>query len=74
MLFASISNPISHPVKIHNNTVISTKNTSGHGIGINSMRKIVNNYNGQLILKCDETKFIVEMSFILEFANIPIAY
>lgn len=70
-LFASISNPISHPVKIHNNTVISTKNTSGHGIGINSMRKIVNSYNGQLVLKSDETKFTVEMTFILEYNKVP---
>lgn len=66
VIFIKISNPIASPIKIHNNNIISTKSTRGHGIGIPSMRKIVEEYNGQLILKSDEVSFTIEMSFILE--------
>lgn len=69
ILFVSIVNPIANPVKIRNNTIISSKNSSEHGIGIYSMNKIVQNYNGQLILKCDEEKFTIEMSFALDYTK-----
>ncbi len=65
-ILIKITNPIINPVKIHNNNVVSSKSTYGHGIGIPSMRKTVEEYNGQLILKSDKTSFTIEMSFVLE--------
>ncbi len=66
VILIKITNPIINPVKIHNNNIASSKSTYGHGIGIPSMRKTVEEYNGQLILKSDKESFTIEMSFVLE--------
>ena len=53
-----ISNPVSNPVKIYNNTILSTKNdTTNHGFGIETIKKTIQKYDGDLEISCIDNTF-----------------
>lgn len=54
----AISNPVAENIAIVNNTITSTKKTSGHGIGIDSASHIILKYDGSLQLSCKNKEFI----------------
>lgn len=66
MFFIKITNPVGEDVKIKNNTVVTTKDDAfSHGIGLYSMRKVTEKYNGSLILTCENGLFTADMGFIV---------
>lgn len=56
-----IKNPVEHTVNIKHGIIKTTKQESGHGLGIKSMRSIVENYSGEIRLECDENVFTLKM-------------
>lgn len=67
MFFLKIANPVSEDVKIINNTVSTTKQDAfSHGIGLYSIRKVVEKYNGNMKIECKQQLFSIEMEFVLE--------
>lgn len=66
MFFVKITNPVGEDVKIKNNIVLTSKEDSfSHGIGLYSMRKITEKYNGSLTLTCENGLFTAEMDFMI---------
>lgn len=66
MFFIKITNPVGEEVRIKNNTVVTTKDDAfSHGIGLYSMRKVTEKYNGSLILTCENGLFTADMGFIV---------
>lgn len=62
-MFLKISNPVSEPVKIYNNTLSTTKaDKNMHGFGLYSLDKTVKKRNGELELCCDDSMFEVKIS------------
>lgn len=58
LLTLSVRNPVSKPVQIRNNTVITSKKDSVyHGIGLSNVDCVVKKYNGTSVLKCDDGWF-----------------
>ena len=57
-LILSVRNPVSEPVQIKNNTVISGKKDSiYHGIGLSNIDTVVKKYHGTSVLKCEDGWF-----------------
>ncbi len=52
-----ISNRVEEEPIIKNNLIKSTKNTPGHGFGIESAGLIIKKYNGELMLSCHDKKY-----------------
>lgn len=72
-LFLKILNPTAHDVLIVNNTVASTKSDKeAHGIGLNSIRNVVQKYSGTMDLSYENNVFISEISLDLnEYLSDP---
>lgn len=65
-VFITIVNPTASDVKIINNTILSTKkNNNLHGIGLSSVKQILQNHNGHLNLKYEYNLFTAEMDFCI---------
>lgn len=65
-LFVIITNPTTENVKIRDNSIQSTKgNNSLHGIGLYSVKDVVNKYSGHLYLSCKNKIFKAEADFSL---------
>ncbi len=65
--FVKITNPVNEEVNIRNNSVITTKDdTFSHGIGLYSIRKIIEKYNGHFNLQCNSHLFTAEMDFAIK--------
>lgn len=63
-LFISITNPVNETVIIDNNNISTTKgNTELHGIGLYSVKQVLNNYHGHLHLSCKDKIFTTEIDF-----------
>ena len=61
-LFISLSNSVCEQVKIHNNFITTTKkNASAHGFGLMNIHRVVNKYDGDLKMYCDNKIFNVEV-------------
>ena len=61
-IFLTITNPIDENVEIHNNSIQTSKqDKSNHGFGIYSIQKIVDKYNGELTLSCENYLFKTEI-------------
>ena len=57
-LILSVRNPVSSPVQIRNNTVVTSKNDSVyHGIGLSNVDLVIRKYHGTSVLKCDDEWF-----------------
>lgn len=57
-LILSVRNPVSQPVLIKNNTVVtSKKDTAYHGIGLSNVDTVVKKYHGTSVLKCENGWF-----------------
>ncbi|MDE7028724.1 MAG: GHKL domain-containing protein [Lachnospiraceae bacterium] len=57
-LIVSVRNPVSRPVPIKNNTVVTSKNDSAHhGIGLSNVDFVVRTHNGTSVLKCTDGWF-----------------
>ncbi len=64
-MFLTISNPVAENIKIHNNTIQTTKqDKANHGFGIYSLQKIVDKYNGTLTLSYENELFKTEFTFV----------
>ena len=60
VLFLQIKNTYDGIIKIDNGRVIGRKITDSHGIGLRSVRDLVNEQNGKLEISVEENYFIVE--------------
>ena len=57
-LILSVRNPVSSPVLIRNNTVVtSKKDPVSHGIGLSNVDTVVRKYHGTSVLKCEDGWF-----------------
>lgn len=62
-MFLTITNPVAENIKIHNNTIETTKqDKSSHGFGIYSVQKIVDKYDGTLTIFCEDNLFKCEIT------------
>lgn len=58
----NLSNPIAHKVRIRNNFIATTKSDKGlHGIGLSSMQRIVDKYNGHMAFDVQDERFILNV-------------
>lgn len=61
-----IRNSVDKPVRITKDLNIkTTKSEEGHGWGIKSMKSIVDKYNGQMTMSCDDERFELVIDMIL---------
>lgn len=60
VLFLQIKNTYDGIIKIDNGRVIGRKNAGSHGIGLRSVRDLVNEQNGKLEISVEDNYFIVE--------------
>ena len=57
-----LKNTLAHEVKIIDNTIATTKvNKSKHGLGLISIKEIVDQYDGDLEIKEEEGQFILDV-------------
>ncbi len=57
-LILSVRNPVSTPVQIKNNMVVTTKKDSlHHGIGLSNVEAVIKKYGGTSVLACDNRYF-----------------
>ncbi len=69
-MFIKISNPIKYKVKIDGGKPLTTKsNKSMHGFGLNSLEKVVKQYNGTVKYECDDNCFKVEIDLELNIGK-----
>lgn len=65
-VFITFANPCIDNLEINNNTVFTTKeNTEMHGIGLYSIKQVLNKYDGHLSLHCENNLFTTEIDFCL---------
>lgn len=55
-MILSVKNPVREKVKIIDN-IVRKEHSSGHGIGLLNVRSVVEQYDGDLALVCDEKEF-----------------
>ena len=55
-LVITVRNTVLQPVLIEDNKVIG-KHTEGHGIGLSNVESVVEKYNGDFAISCDEKEF-----------------
>ena len=66
-MFLTISNPVTENIKIHNNTIQTTKqDKSNHGFGLYSLQKIVDKYDGTLTFSCVDQIFKCDVTLNLK--------
>ena len=59
-----ISNPVEQDVEIYNNAVETTKeDKSAHGIGLYNIMKIVEKYDGEYGITCENKQFVLDIGF-----------
>lgn len=62
-MFLTIINPVTENIEVHNNLIQTTKqDKSNHGFEIYSIQKIVDKYNGELTLSCENYLFKTEIT------------
>ena len=60
-----ISNPVDKPVKIVNNRISTTKaDKINHGLGLYSINKSVEKYNGSVNIECDNNVFSINILLV----------
>ena len=60
----NISNPVLTPPEINNNFITTTKSDHiNHGMGLYSIKKSVEKYNGCLLIECTDNIFILTITF-----------
>lgn len=60
-----ISNPVEKPVKIVNNRISTTKaDKINHGLGLYSINKSVEKYNGSVNIECDNNVFSINILLV----------
>ena len=65
-MFLTISNPVVENISIHNNSIkTSKKDTSNHSFGLYSLKKIIQKYNGELLLSCNNNLFNIKIELEL---------
>lgn len=66
-MFITITNPVNENIKIKNNIIPSTKREKEmHGIGLYSVKQVLNKYHGHLKLNCKDSLFITEIDFQIQ--------
>ena len=61
MLYISVSNSIKGKIIISKSGYKTTKNTCGHGLGINNIDRIISKYGGFINRQCEEGIFACEL-------------
>ena len=62
-MFLTVTNPVAKNIEIHNNTIQTTKHDKiNHGFGIHSIQKVVDKYEGELALSCEDCLFKTEIT------------
>ena len=65
--FLKMTNPVSGDVRIHNNSVITSKeDKKAHGFGLSTMQRIVNSNYGSMKLFCENNVFCVDIVLEIE--------
>jgi hypothetical protein len=65
-LFISITNPVEKKVRIFNNTINTTKeDKDNHGIGLTSLKNIVDKYDGHIQLESTDSLFKISVDFAI---------
>ena len=68
-IFMKITNPISGELKFKNGEYISTKKDSkDHGLGLKSVKNIVERYNGSIYFTEENGRFVVKAVLLMEGA------
>ena len=63
----TVTNPVAENVKIKNNTVATTKEDKNHhGFGLYSLRKVAEEYQGELKLSCENNLFEITVELNIE--------
>lgn len=57
-LICSVKNPVVKRVEIEHN-IVQAKSVTGHGLGLLNVKEVVERYDGDIILNCDEKEFSV---------------
>ena len=63
MLFVNIRNSYSHELNMQNNRLLSTKQGQGHGIGLDNVEKMIEQYHG--IMEISNADHVFEVDVIL---------
>lgn len=65
-LFIKFTNPISQDINIKDNTIPTSKDDGEmHGIGLYSIKQVLNKYDGHLSLNCKDNVFTTEFDFCI---------
>ena len=65
-MFLTISNPVVENIKIHNNSIKTSKQDKrDHGFGLYSLKKIIQKYDGKLSLTCNNNLFHTKIELTL---------
>ena len=63
-LYCEIENSYLNVNLVRGNLLTTKKDKKGHGLGLESVKKVLSKYNGVLQINCDKGGFIVEAVFI----------
>ncbi len=67
MLVISIANSVDKPVKITHNNIISSKREQGvHGVGLKSIKRIVNKYDGEITMSFSEEDMTFNTTIVFQ--------
>lgn len=62
-----IANSVAERVIVTNNNILSSKKSSGiHGVGLKSIKRVVNKYNGEMDMKFDEKTMMFTTTVIFQ--------
>lgn len=62
-----IANSVAQKVTVTNNNILSSKKSSGiHGVGLKSIKRVVNKYDGEMDMKFDEKDMIFATTVIFQ--------
>lgn len=65
ILYINIVNSIENAPVIKNNLILSSKRNNGYGYGLKSVKKIVEKYDGMLVIEADNHTFCVYITFYI---------
>lgn len=64
-LTLTVVNPVAGKVRIRGNRIRTTKGEPGHGIGLRNIASVAKQYQGGMLLACDEKEFTADVTLRL---------